>query len=359
MGRWVHHPKGAVFLAVMESGHLKGSKDRGPTSEHQWTVVAPLAWLEGMDKAAHMKLRISMILGVAAFLHVGTALGEKEAFEKDRRAILAMAGKFDVEFNFRETVSLLQDYELRKPYTADALEIVKVVEDTGARIVLQHILLADDGLDSRVVKHWGQIWEYEDSIILEFQGDRTWKKRSLESSSVKGTWTQLVTQVDDSPRYESWGKWVHEGNRSAWQSQDTNRPLPRREYTKRSDYSILRAINRHVITPEGWVHEQENRKWVKSENRFICHEAGLNIYRRCEEDFSLAEKEWNATQEFWRNVRSEWARLMEEKNIIAYKKEVGGNSLVRSTFSLARKVKKGEVLAEKEVPDLIRSFMDS
>ena len=306
-----------------------------------------------------VKRKLGIFFGVIACLQVAPALGEEKAFEKDRRAILAMVGKFDVEFNFRETVSLMQDYELKKPYTADALEVVKVVEDSGKKIVLQHILLADNGLDVRVVKHWGQIWEYEDPIILEYQGGRTWKKNRLAPSSVEGTWTQLVTQVDDSPRYESWGKWVHEGNRSAWQGQDTNRPLPRREYTKRSDYDILRAINRHVITPEGWVHEQENRKWVKSENKFICHEVGLNIYRRCEEDFSLAEKEWKATHQFWRDVRSEWGRLMKEKNVIIYKKEVDGSSLVRSTFLLARKVKKGEALEEGAVIDLISSFMDS
>ena len=312
-----------------------------------------------MNSLPTVKILTVLLCVFTVVLQPGRAYGKESTFQKDRRAILSMVGKFDVEFNFRETVSLLKDYEIKDPYTADALEVVKVVEDSGKKIVLQHILLAEIGLDTQVVKHWGQIWEYEDPVILEYQGDRTWKKRTVGESVVKGTWTQMVTQVDDSPRYESWGKWVHEGNSSAWQGQDTNRPLPRREYTKRSDYNVLRAINRHIITPEGWVHEQENRKWIKAENKFICHEVGLNIYRRCEEDFSLAENEWKATHEFWKDVRSEWGRLMKEKNVIIYKKEVDGSSLVRSTFQLARKVKNGEALQESAVPDLIKSFIDS
>ena len=213
-------------------------------------------------KELMITLSAAVILGS---VNTGGA-AEANNFEKDRKAILAMSGKFDVEFTFKETVPLVPGYELKQPYRADALEIVKVVEDHENLIVLQHILLAEIGPVMQVVKHWGQVWKYEDPVMVEYQGKRTWKKRTLPAAEVKGTWTQLVTQVDDSPRYESWGKWTHEGNRSAWTSKDTCRPLPRREYTKRSDYDILRAVNRHVITPEGWVHEQENRKWEGGSN---------------------------------------------------------------------------------------------
>ena len=284
---------------------------------------------------------------------------EANNFEKDRKAILAMSGKFDVEFTFKETVPLVPGYELKQPYRADALEIVKVVEDHENLIVLQHILLAEIGPVMQVVKHWGQVWKYEDPVMVEYQGERTWKKRTLPAAEVKGTWTQLVTQVDDSPRYESWGKWTHEGNRSAWTSKDTCRPLPRREYTKRSDYDILRAVNRHVITPEGWVHEQENRKWIKDENKFLCHETGLNIYRRYDqEDFSKAENYWEATKGFWQDVRTEWRKVLQEDEVISYKEEVEGSSLIRTTFSMAKKVQKGESLKQGAVKKLVADFTE-
>ena len=306
-------------------------------------------------KELYLALAGALLLGCLPTIEAA----QPGSFHKDRKAILSMAGKFDVEFTFRETVPLVAGYELKKPYRADALEIVKVVEDQENLIVLQHILLAEVGPVMQVVKHWGQVWKYEDPVIVQYQGNRTWKKRTLTPSEVKGTWTQLVTQVDDSPRYESWGKWIHEGNRSAWTSKDTCRPLPRREYTKRSDYDILRAVNRHVITPDGWVHEQENRKWVKGENKFLCHETGLNIYRRYDqEDFSKAESYWEATSEFWQHVRTEWRKVLREHETISYKKEVEGSSLIRSTFSLAKKVQKGEQLSQKVIQDLVDSFTE-
>ena len=307
-----------------------------------------------------MKRHIAFAVGAAVIQIQAIALaGESSSFEQDRRAILAMAGKFAVEFNFQETVSLRDGYELKKPYHEEALEMVEVVEDSGKRIILQHILLADDGLDIRVVKHWGQIWTYEDREIIEYQGDRTWKKRTLKPKQVAGTWTQLVTQVDDSPRYESWGKWTHDSGRSAWQSQDTPRPLPRREHTKRSDYQILMAVNRQVITPNGWVHEQDNRKWNTEEDFYFCHEVGLNRYVRCDEDFTAAEKQWESTKAFWQEVRAEWEGVISENETIAYHKEVGGSSLMKQTSSLARKVMKGEDLEKNAVENLIARFTKS
>jgi hypothetical protein len=70
-------------------------------------------------------------------------------------------------------------------------------------------------------------------------------------------------QVDDSPRYESIGTWVHVDGRHEWQSK-TDSPLPRREFTKRSDYNVLRRGNRIYLTPQGWMFEQDNKKIVRT-----------------------------------------------------------------------------------------------
>ena len=76
-----------------------------------------------------------------------------------------------------------------------------------------------------VQKHWRQDWSYEDKKILEFQGKNEWAVKRHEN--VKKSWSQAVYQVDDSPRYESYGIWVHEDGVSRWVSKSTNRPLPR------------------------------------------------------------------------------------------------------------------------------------
>ncbi|HTU66567.1 MAG TPA: DUF6607 family protein [Steroidobacteraceae bacterium] len=232
-------------------------------------------------------------------------------FEADRRAILSMAGEFEVKFRFDETVSLREGYELKHD-TAGGFETVIVAEDTGKRIVLQHILVSKDG--EHVVKHWRQDWTYEDRDLREFAGGRTWTARHLSAREARGAWTQAVYEVNDGPRYESIGHWDHEGAYASWQSAVTWRPLPRREYSTRKDYDVLLAVNRQAITPWGWVHEQDNTKWDRG-NRdghpYIARELGVNEYRRITTfDFAPARAYFDRTKGYWRAVRATWDRLL-------------------------------------------------
>lgn len=262
--------------------------------------------------------------------------------EKDRAAILAMAGEFEVTFQFEETVPLQEDYQLTKPYHEDANEIVIVIEDSGDRIVLQHILTTGNG--QRVVKHWKQIWTWQDTRLTEFQGLQKWKIRQISPEKAMGKWSQQVTQVDDSPRYESLGKWRHEGGHSRWESGPTNRPLPRREHTKRSDYQVLLGVNRHALTPYGWVHGQDNLKQVlKSSGKvshYIARERGLNFYdRTTDHDFAVPREYWEAPREFWAKVSRYWERTERDRSEFEILKEVEGESLVRVLFEVARSIR--------------------
>ncbi|MEJ0085603.1 MAG: DUF6607 family protein [Pseudomonadota bacterium] len=246
----------------------------------------------------------------AAFAQ-GAFARDSAAFERDRKAILAMAGDFEVKFKFDETVALREGYELKHDKSA-GFETVLVAEDTGRKIVLQHILVSKDG--EHVVKHWRQDWTYEDRDLREFAGGRTWTGRHLSASTVRGTWTQAVYEVNDGPRYESYGRWVHDGMYSAWQSAVTWRPLPRREYSTRKDYDVLLAVNRQAITPWGWVHEQDNTKWDRSNTAvrpYIARELGVNEYRCVTDfDFAPARAYYERTRGYWAAVRAEWAHLL-------------------------------------------------
>ena len=276
--------------------------------------------------------------------------------EKDREAILAMVGEFEVTFSFEEKVALQPDYKLTKPYVEYASEMVVVVKDTPEQIILQHILVAEGG---RIVKHWKQVWTWEDTRIVKFQGREKWKVEEVDAAEVEGTWSQLVTQVDASPRYESFGKWQHDAGYSRWESGVTARPLPRREYTKRDDYQILQAVNRHSITPEGWVHEQDNVKQVLNEDGtvsgYIAVEHGVNYYEHTKEaDFSEAREYWEKTNEFWGTVSHFWESIEAEKNEFAIAKEVEGESLVREMFAIAKTIVEEEKDAPEEIEVIAR-----
>ena len=82
-----------------------------------------------------------------------------------------------------------------------------------------------------VQKHWRQDWRYEDTDLHVFIGRNRWVRQTRTAEEARGRWSQAVFQVDDSPRYEALGEWEHYGSYSAWTSERTARPLPRRETT--------------------------------------------------------------------------------------------------------------------------------
>ncbi|MGL4400648.1 MAG: DUF6607 family protein [Luteolibacter sp.] len=233
--------------------------------------------------------------------------------EADRKAILAMAGNYQVTFDFVETFAVAPDYQpLSKPYHEEALEVVVVAEDTPERITLQHLLVVGNPEKSSVIKHWAQVWTWQDTRILDYagsDGDDLWSRRTLNDGEASGQWSQLVTSVDDTPRYEGIGKWTHDAGESSWNSQPTRRPLPRREYEKRDDYDYLLATNRHTITAQGWVHTQENRKVVDRDGRklVLSFETGLNQYTRTDDALaSKARDWWKENAMVWGSIRNFW-----------------------------------------------------
>src|SRR5258706_7992278 len=86
------------------------------------------------------------------------------ARERDRAAILAMAGDYRVSFDFLETILFEPGAPPARPYRSWATERVYVIEDRPDRIRLQHILVMfvvdDAGRQSGplVQKHWRQDW---------------------------------------------------------------------------------------------------------------------------------------------------------------------------------------------------------
>lgn len=239
------------------------------------------------------------------------------AHERDRAAILAMAGTYRVSFDFVESVPLKPGYKLATPQHSVGTELVLVLEDSARVVELQHLLLVGQG--QRVVKHWRQRWEYEPEALLEFRGERTFARRRVTPEEARGAWSQSVFEVDDAPRYQALGRWSHDGAASSWESQATWRPLPRREYTKRSDYQVLGCRNRHTLVPTGWVHEQDNVKLrlLGPGTEALAREVGLNRYERAVDvDANAALAYWRATEDYWRDVRATWSRVLSPTAVV-------------------------------------------
>jgi hypothetical protein len=278
-----------------------------------------------------------------------------EARERDRRAILAMAGTFRVSFDFLEVAGFRPGFGPDRPYQSWATETVIVLRDEPRFVSLQHVLVmfmkAKDGNVSGpfVTKHWRQDWRYEDTELLGYRGRNTWATVRLRPAGVRGTWSQAVFQVDDSPRYESYGRWEHFGNVSTWRSATTWRPLPRREFSVRSDYQVLIGTNEHTITPTGWVQEEDNLKVaLDAEGKRIASEpvlakeVGLNRYERLRAfDDSAATRYHARTQPFWDAVRRAWADVVREQRRFTLRAPPDQGQLFTPLFEYAERLAEG------------------
>ena len=128
------------------------------------------------------------IITALAFVVTGSSLiASSQKFSRDRAAILAMAGAFEVEFNFKEIVLLAEGCALGKSYQSNARELVKVAEDAGDCITLQHLLVIEDEDGPAVIKHWAQIWKYEGHTTFRFEGDKTWLPVTHSAEEAAGT----------------------------------------------------------------------------------------------------------------------------------------------------------------------------
>lgn len=258
----------------------------------------------------------------------------QDKLEQDRNAIKSLAGFYRVNFNYGEVTSPNPDYTFSKPYKSHAKEWAEIIVDEPKRIVIQHMLAIND---STVIKHWRQDWTYEDPEIMLYTQDNAWKKATLKPADIKGTWTQKVYQVDDSPRYQGYGTWSHVGGRDAWQS-ETDSPLPRRESTVRSDYNVLNRGSRITITKDGWMFEQDNKKINRTPqgDKVLAVEKGYEEFTKIDpKPFAYAQSWWNIQKNFWGDVREVWADLAKDsKADFKVHTKANGKLLYETLFTL-------------------------
>jgi hypothetical protein len=251
------------------------------------------------------------------------------AFAQDKRdneAIKNMCGCYEVTFNFGETFAPDKDYKFHENH------------QSKGKIVLQHLLIVTDSTGKQdLVKHWRQDWLYENTDFYMFDKETKWRFVRLPKDKVKGQWTQKVFQVDDSPRYEGSATWVHIDGRHYWEN-TTDSPLPRREFTKRSDYNVLKRRNRQEITAWGWLHEQDNEKLLRADNqpdRLIAKEKGEDTYKKVDATkCAFAQKWWKENQTFWAVARAEWAKIFAQNKDLTLEKTVDKKPLFMHLFPL-------------------------
>ncbi len=280
--------------------------------------------------------RISLFSFLSVVLAFGAIAQNKK--EQDQQAIKRMCGCFEVNFDFAETFEYSNDstYVPSKVKHDRGLEWVQLVEDKDNKIVLQHLLIVGKPDKPHVIKHWRQDWLFQNTDLYTYNVDNNWNYVSLPKDEVKGQWTQKVFQVDDSPRYEGSATWIHVDGKSFWENA-TDAPLPRREYIKRSDYNVTLRNNKHAITPEGWIHDQDNKKIIRKKDEkdvVLAEEKGLNTYTKVDDSRCKAAQEWwKENQQDWALVRAKWDRVFAQKQDLKLNAKVDDKPLYAHLFA--------------------------
>ena len=295
-----------------------------------------------------------------------------DPIERDRRAILALAGEYRVSFDFIEVAGFTGAYTPARPYQSWATEKVYVVRNEPHAISLQHMLVMKIvGKDGEVIgpfvtRHWRQDWSYEPERMLVYRGMNRWETIAVDADDARGAWLQSVWQVDDSPRYSAVGRWQHFGNYSTWIGGDTWRPLPRREYSVRDDYHVLVGTNRHTITPTGWIHEEQNLKvaldadgGVAADTPVVGREFGLNRYERILDfDFSKGDRYMERTATLWQAVQSTWAELADTGGF-RLRSAPDKGQLFMPLFEYADALDGGDAKSEEEIRAFAREAVQA
>jgi hypothetical protein len=274
------------------------------------------------------KILLSLVLSLVYI----SAIAQKPADQKD--LIKQMCGCYEIDFQYAETFSESDDYQFHDRYSAQGLEWVFVAEEQAEEIVIQHLLIIND---STIIKHWREDWLFENRDLLVYERNFEWSKRQLTKKEAAGTWSQKVYQVDDSPRYQGHATWLTADGKQYWESTSAA-PLPRREYTKRSDYNVMLRTNKHKLTDFGHVHELDNAKLIRSANKdsVLVWEKGMNTYTKVDDDRCLPAKEWwPENQQYWSDVRAVWSEVIAEKNYINLEINLGNQKLWQRLFALS------------------------
>ncbi len=291
-----------------------------------------------------------------------TAAQESASFEADRADILAMAGDFKVTFDMKETTPWREDYEPIDAKISGGHESVRVIEDTGRKIVLQHLLVVGPEANPFVIKHWRQDWEYEPKQILTYNSWGKWVLEDVPEPMRAGRWSQTVYQVDDSPRYAGWGQWETTNGVRRWRSNWTVRPLARRDATRSPEYDHYQSINRHQPFPGGWIHWQDNTKmkWADGKAVPYVQESVLNTYVAFDGyPAQAADAYWTATEEYWAVVRAEWDKAIASGNGVTVEEEANTGTVISGRLlEMGTQIQTGEmeqIAAIAEAQTLIRT----
>ncbi len=114
--------------------------------------------------------------------------------------------------------------------------------------------------------------------------------------------------------------------------------------------------NRHEITKEGWIHNQDNDKIIRENGKadfLLAQEKGYNTYVKvADKKCKAAQDWWKENKKVWKKVRKKWDKTFNMKKDIVLQEKVNDKKMYSHLFALKANTSK------KEVETIIDSFLN-
>lgn len=204
--------------------------------------------------------RLSSLLLCALFLLALTPGHSERAVSE--RLISLMSGCFDVTYRFVEDGQhdiFSPEYGLEEPVT----EWIGLEGRDDGSLVLVHVGFRG----GRAFPHFHEVWK-------PLEGEEGWRHE---------VWGPSADNPEPELRYGCENRWTE----NRWECAAGRAPKPFRDSGApfgfdREDYDSLDRTNVLLVTPEGWVHNEHNRKLTEN-GQVVSYELGWITYERVEE----------------------------------------------------------------------------
>jgi hypothetical protein len=123
---------------------------------------------------------------------------------------------------------------------------------------------------------------------------------------------------------------------------------------------VLVGTNRHTITPQGWVQEENNIKLVQQSGKYLAREYGVARYERIRDyDFSAGETYYKRTEPFWAEVRAAWRELGEGRQRFSLRAPVDQGQLFIPFFDYAQRLAEGAPFDRDAARNFVRRTLQN
>ena len=123
-------------------------------------------------------------------------------------------------------------------------------------------------------------------------------------------------------------------------------------------YDRYEGINRHQLTPTGWIHWQDNTKMMPDASAEgglnpVVQEYVLNTYDRFDGyNTGAADAYWAATKDYWAAVRDMWADVAEANGGITIEEEAETGTVISGRLlTIGNELQEGTIAQDAAIAE--------